>query len=126
LRSKRQQPQSDHSRARICTANRHGRGDPFGEAINFMQNHDDSSDLPVPFKSVQGNPLSTPAQATLLASQQDDPSRDGVVAYWRMVQRHKWIVVLVALLGAMAGLLITLPQTPVYQSQTSLEVQGLN
>src|SRR5438105_1711457 len=91
-----------------------------------MQNHDDSSNLPVPFKPAHGNPLSTPVQATLLAAQQDDPSRDGVVAYWRMVQRHKWMVVLVALLGAMVGLLITLPQTPVYQSQTSLEVQGLN
>jgi len=91
-----------------------------------MQNHDDSSNLPVPFKAAQGTVLSTPAQTTLLAAQHDDPSRDGVVAYWRMVQRHKWLVVLVALLGATVGLLVTLPQTPVYQSQISVEVQGLN
>jgi len=49
-----------------------------------------------------------------------------VIAYWRMVMRHKWIVILVAFLGAAAGLLITLPQTPIYQSSTSVEVQGLN
>ena len=57
---------------------------------------------------------------------QDEASREGVVAYWRMVMRHKWIVVLVAFLGTVAGILFTLPQTPIYQSSTSLEVQGLN
>src|SRR5207247_4819358 len=64
--------------------------------------------------------------AAFMAESQADGSRDGVVAYWRMVTCHKWIVVLVAFAGAMVGLLVTLPQTPVYQSQTSLEVQGLN
>ncbi len=91
-----------------------------------MRNHDDSSNLPVPFTPPQGGPVPTPVQATFMADSQDDPSRDGVVAYWRMVTRHKWLVVLVAFVGAMVGLLVTLPQTPVYQSQTSLEVQGLN
>src|SRR5436309_6737340 len=91
-----------------------------------MRNHDETSDLPVPFTPPQGGPVPTPVQATFMADSQDDPSRDGVVAYWRMVTRHKWLVVLVAFVGAMVGLLVTLPQTPVYQSQTSLEVQGLN
>src|SRR5438094_9048663 len=91
-----------------------------------MRNHDETSNLPVPFTPPQGGPVPTPLQATFMADSQDDPSRDGVVAYWRMVTRHKWLVVLVAFVGAMVGLLVTLPQTPVYQSQTSLEVQGLN
>src|SRR5438093_1084306 len=91
-----------------------------------MRSHDETSNLPVPFTRPQGGPVPTPLQATFMADSQDDPSRDGVVAYWRMVTRHKWLVVLVAFVGAMVGLLVTLPQTPVYQSQTSLEVQGLN
>ncbi len=91
-----------------------------------MKNHDESSNLPVPFTPPQSGPVSTPLQATFMTDSQDDPSHDGVVAYWRMVTRHKWLVVLVAFAGAMVGLLVTLPQTPVYQSQTSLEVQGLN
>src|SRR6266581_6371218 len=91
-----------------------------------MRNHDDSSNLPVPFTPSQGGSVPTPLQATFMTDSHDDPSHDGVVAYWRMVTRHKWIVVLVAFVGSMVGLLVTLPQTPVYQSQTSLEVQGVN
>src|SRR5579862_754850 len=51
---------------------------------------------------------------------------EGVVAYWRMIVRHRWTVALIAFLGLVAGVLLTLPQTPVYQAHTSLEVQGLN
>ena len=91
-----------------------------------MRNHDDSSNLPVPFTPPQGNQLSTPLQARFMPEPQDEASREGVVAYWRMVMRHKWLVVLVAFLGTVAGILFTLPQTPIYQSSTSLEVQGLN
>src|SRR5438093_2321200 len=91
-----------------------------------MRSHDETSNLPVPFTRPQGGPVPTPLQATFMVVTQDDRSRDGVCAYCRMVTRHKWLVVLVAFVGAMVGLLVTLPQTPVYQSQTSLEVQGLN
>ncbi|PYS48322.1 MAG: hypothetical protein DMG13_25785 [Acidobacteria bacterium] len=89
-----------------------------------MKDQDDSSNLPVPFKSARGSQLPTPVPARFTA--EDDSSREGVVAYWRMVMRHKWIVILVAFLGATAGILITLPQTPIYQSTTLVEVQGLN
>src|SRR5213083_3075776 len=91
-----------------------------------MRNHDDSSNLPVPFTPPPGNQLSTPLQARFMPEPQEEASREGVVAYWRMVMRHKWIVILVAFLGATAGILITLPQTPIYQSTTLVEVQGLN
>src|SRR5437867_11567350 len=91
-----------------------------------MRNHDETSDLPVPFTPPQGGPVPTPVQATFMADSQDDPSRDGVVAYWRRVTRPKWLGVLVAFVGAMVGLLVTLLRTPVYRSQTCLELQGLN
>src|SRR5439155_26360520 len=89
-----------------------------------MKDQDDSSNLPVPFKSARGSQLPTPVPARFTA--EDDSSREGVVAYWRMVMRHEWIVILVVFLGATAGILITLPQTPIYQSTTLVEVQGLN
>src|SRR5439155_20427449 len=91
-----------------------------------MKNHDESSNLPVPFTPPQAGPVSTPLQATFMTDSQDDPPHQGVVAYWRMVTRHKWLVVLVAFAGAMVGLRVTPPQTPVYQSQPSPEVQALN
>ena len=50
----------------------------------------------------------------------------GVLEYWQMVRRHKTAVVVVSVLGAVAGFLYTLPQARVYQAHTTIEVQGLN
>jgi succinoglycan biosynthesis transport protein ExoP len=51
---------------------------------------------------------------------------EGVVAYWRIVVRHRWTVVSIALLGFFAAILLTLPQTPVYQTRATIEIQGIN
>jgi polysaccharide biosynthesis transport protein len=56
----------------------------------------------------------------------EEPSREGVVAYWRMIMRHRWTVVLIAAIGLVAGIVFTLPQTPVYKARTSVEIQGYN
>jgi capsular exopolysaccharide synthesis family protein len=50
----------------------------------------------------------------------------GLLEYWRILRRHKWALILFAFLGMLAGVGITLPQTPVYQARTSLEIQSLN
>jgi len=50
----------------------------------------------------------------------------GLLEYWQMVRRHKLAVVAVSVLGAVAGFLYTLPQPRIYQSHTTIEVQGLN
>ncbi|HUE22119.1 MAG TPA: polysaccharide biosynthesis tyrosine autokinase [Bryobacteraceae bacterium] len=50
----------------------------------------------------------------------------GVIEYWQMVRRHKVAVVVVSMLGAIAGFLYTLPQPRIYQAHTTIEVQGLN
>jgi len=50
----------------------------------------------------------------------------GVLEYWQMVRRHKVAVVVVSILGAVAGFLYTLPQPRIYQAHTTIEVQGLN
>ena len=50
----------------------------------------------------------------------------GLLEYWQMVRRHKLAVVVVAVLGAVAGFLYTLPQPRIYQAHTTIEVQGLN
>src|SRR2546430_17170751 len=50
----------------------------------------------------------------------------GLLEYWRILQRRKGTVILIALAGALAGLLWTLPQAPVYQARTVLEIEGTN
>jgi succinoglycan biosynthesis transport protein ExoP len=58
------------------------------------------------------------------ANQQESPSL--LLDYWKLVRRHKWMILLLAFLGALAGLLVALPQTKVYRSQTTLEIQPYN
>jgi capsular exopolysaccharide synthesis family protein len=43
-----------------------------------------------------------------------------------MFWHRKGTLVLIACLGLLAGVLLTLPQTPVYQARTTLEIQDLN
>jgi len=50
----------------------------------------------------------------------------GLVEYWRILRRRKGTVLAIACAGLLAGFLVTLPQTPVYQARTSLEIQDLN
>ena len=77
---------------------------------------------PIPARAAAAHdPLLLPKQP-----EADESSNEGVIAYWRIIVRHRWTVVLIALAGLLTGAVLTLPQTPVYQAHTSLEVQGLN
>ena len=57
---------------------------------------------------------------------QDDEPGGGLMDYWRILKRRKGALILAASLGLIAGILITVPQTPVYQASTTLEVLELN
>jgi len=50
----------------------------------------------------------------------------GLVEYWRLAWRNRWTLATACLLGALLGFLYTVPQTPIYQASTTVEVQGLN
>ena len=49
-----------------------------------------------------------------------------LLEYWHMLRRRKGTLVLIACLGLLAALFATLPQTPVYQARTTIEIQNLN
>ena len=56
----------------------------------------------------------------------DDPDAPGLLEYVRILRRRKGTVLLIAFLGIVTGVLVTLPQTPVYQARASLEIQDIN
>jgi polysaccharide biosynthesis transport protein len=56
----------------------------------------------------------------------EDDEAPGLVEYWRVLRRRKGTVILIAALGLLAGALVTLPQTPIYQAKTTLEMLELN
>src|SRR5262245_6631163 len=56
----------------------------------------------------------------------NDIASGGFLEYWGILRRHMGVVLLFALLGLIAAVLVTLPQTPIYQARASVEIQALN
>lgn len=56
----------------------------------------------------------------------DAASGGGLLEYWRLAIRNRWTLATAGVLGALLGFLYTVPQTPIYQASTTVEVQGLN
>ena len=50
----------------------------------------------------------------------------GLVEYWRALRRRRGTLILLASMGLLLAVLITLPQAPIYEAKTSLEVLELN
>jgi len=49
-----------------------------------------------------------------------------LLGYLDIVRRHRGTLVLIAFLSLLTSLLVTLPQTPIYQARASIEIQNLN
>jgi polysaccharide biosynthesis transport protein len=49
-----------------------------------------------------------------------------LLEYWDILRRRKGALIVIAFLGVLAAVLLTLPQAPVYRARTSLEIQNLN
>lgn len=56
----------------------------------------------------------------------EEPASGGLLDYWRILRRRKGTWVAFAVGFAVFGFLLTLPQAPVYQARTSVEVLGFN
>jgi len=56
----------------------------------------------------------------------EEPGPGLLLEYLDTVRRHKGTLILIAFLGLLASLLLTLPQTPFYQARASLEIQNIN
>src|SRR5262245_534064 len=60
------------------------------------------------------------------AGQAPEEEPDGLIVYLRVLRRHKGALILAVMLGAIAGTLTTIPQTPRYASTVTIEIQGIN
>lgn len=56
----------------------------------------------------------------------EEPDGSGLLEYWRILRRRKGTLILISGLGLLAAILVTLPQTPIYQASTTLEILELN
>jgi capsular exopolysaccharide synthesis family protein len=56
----------------------------------------------------------------------EEPGPGLLLEYWDILRRHKGTLILIAFLGLLTSILLTLPQTPIYQARASLEIQSIN
>lgn len=57
---------------------------------------------------------------------EEPESGGGLLQYWQILRRGKWTLILLAILGTVAAVLLTLPQSPLYLARTTIEIQPLN
>lgn len=74
---------------------------------------------------VNYDPTLAPPDATAAASESAGFA-GGPAQFLRIVRRRKGIIIIVAFLGAVAGLLVQLPRTPIYRATVSLAVEPQN
>ena len=67
-----------------------------------------------------------PAPYSLAQKEESQSEPGSLLDYWRILRRYKGLWMLFALGGALFGYLLTIPQTPIYEGQTSVEIIGLN
>ena len=76
--------------------------------------------------SAQVRMQSSPRLASARPFEREPNEGVDLFEYWRMLRRRRGTVILAVGLGLVIAVLITLPQTPVYQAKTSLELLNLN
>ena len=56
----------------------------------------------------------------------EEPSSGQVPEVWEILRRRKGTLILIIFLGLLTSVLLTIPQTPIYQARGSIEIQNLN
>src|SRR5688572_3128746 len=56
----------------------------------------------------------------------EDSAPSQLLEIWQILYRRKGTLILIVFLGLLTSLLVTLPQTPIYQARGSIEIQNLN
>lgn len=56
----------------------------------------------------------------------ENVAEGGLIEYWRALSRRRGTLILFASIGLLVAILITLPQAPVYEAKTTLEMLELN
>ena len=84
------------------------------------------SDRNPPVKIVGTGHLRNTAGVPSPADFSDEQSEPTIAEYWTILARQKFRILLVAVVGAIAALLLSIPRTPIYQARALLEVDTPN
>src|ERR1041384_8388026 len=84
--------------------------------------NDSSNELLFANKSGELAPPRFPYADTIEVEPQEGSESHELLEYWQIIRRRKGTFVLIAFIGALGGMLITLPQTPMYQARAAIEI----
>jgi capsular exopolysaccharide synthesis family protein len=92
-----------------------------------------NSDLFHPRDRTVGHPAHLPewppgqdGQAGGAGPEQDDLASAGLLDYWRILLRHKWMVLSLTVAGVLTGFLVTIPSPFLFGARTLIAVQDFN
>jgi len=88
---------------------------------------DDPGPDPGRRKNAGTNALARPQYIEVPSTEVIEEQGPGLLLeYWDIVRRRRGTLILIAFLGLLTSLLVTLPQTAIYQARASLEIQNIN
>src|SRR5690349_21728806 len=58
--------------------------------------------------------------------EQEDMTSSGLMDYWRILLRRKWMILSFTVVGLLGGFLVTVPSPFIFESRTVIEVQDFN
>jgi polysaccharide biosynthesis transport protein len=76
--------------------------------------------------SSPGEPAAVPSYVN--SQQRQPPAEAGgaVLEYWQLIKRRKWLIFVTAALGALTAFVMLVVQQPIYETGTTVELQGFN
>src|SRR5580704_731637 len=76
--------------------------------------------------SSPGEPAAFPSYPNPAQGRPPADSGGAVLEYWQLIKRRKWWIFLTAILGALTAFVVLVVQQPIYESGTTVELQGFN
>lgn len=96
-----------------------------------IDNKSNSDNLPVEFNGMQRNTQLAHADqfGLQLAGNvgRDEEAHENEISLrdiWRLIVKHKWLLIIVTVLGLLLALLLSLLKTPIYQASTTLQIES--
>lgn len=98
----------------------------MADSSNIPARRDHPNPAPIPANQAQAPPFYPTYSSSYTHDPRLDPSQSGLLEYWHIIRRRRGAVILATVLGAVIAVLVTLPQTPIYQARGSVEILAIN
>lgn len=96
-----------------------------------IDNKSNSNNLPVEFNGMQRNTQLAHADqfglqlaGNVNRAEEELENEISLRDIWRLIVKHKWLLIVITVLGLLLALLLSLLKTPIYQTSTTLQIES--